>query len=80
MNFLKARLKAARELNPTSKARKAGLSPLALRMKEKELKPVPSKGWAALIQKVYEVDPMLCPKCGGGDEGRRLPHGVCRRG
>jgi len=43
---------------------KAGLSPLALRMSEEELKPVPSKGWAAMIRKVYEVDPMLCPKCG----------------
>ncbi len=26
---------------------------------------MPSKGWAAMIRKVYEVDPMLCPKCGG---------------
>ena len=47
------------------KARKAGLSPLALRMSEEEFKPIPSKGWAAMIRKVYEVDPMLCPKCGG---------------
>ena len=21
--------------------------------------------WASLIQKVYEVDPLECPKCGG---------------
>jgi hypothetical protein len=21
--------------------------------------------WAALIKKVYETDPLLCPKCGG---------------
>jgi len=34
-------------------------------MSEEELKPVPSKGWAAMIWKVYEVDPMTCPKCGG---------------
>jgi hypothetical protein len=47
------------------KTRKAGLSPLALRMSEEKLKPVPSKNWAAMIRKVYEVDPMLCPKCGG---------------
>jgi len=33
-------------------------------MAEEELKPVPSKGWAAMIRKVYEIDPMLCPKCG----------------
>ena len=44
---------------------------------EEELRPIPSKGWAALIRKphigrrnaemirkVYEVDPMICPKCG----------------
>ena len=34
-------------------------------MAEEEPKPVPSKGWAAMIRKVYEVDPMVCPKCGG---------------
>jgi hypothetical protein len=47
------------------KIRKASLSPFVLRMAEEELKPVPSKGWAAMIRKVYEIDPMLCPKCGG---------------
>jgi len=25
---------------------------------------VPSKGWAEMIRKVYEVDPLLCPSCG----------------
>ena len=34
-------------------------------MSEEECKPVPSKGWAAMIRKVYEIDPLLCPKCGG---------------
>ena len=43
----------------------AAVSPLTLRMSEEELKPVPYKGWAAMIRKVYEVDPMVCPKCGG---------------
>ena len=47
------------------KVRKASISPLVLRMAEEELKPVPSKGLAAMIRKVYEIDPMLCPKCGG---------------
>ena len=23
------------------------------------------QNWARLIQKIYEVDPLLCPKCGG---------------
>jgi len=26
---------------------------------------VPSKGWAKMIKKVYELDPLLCPSCGG---------------
>ena len=47
------------------KVRKAVVSPLTLRMSEEDRKPVPSKGWAAMIRKVYEVDPILCPKCGG---------------
>jgi hypothetical protein len=33
--------------------------------KVKKSKPIPSKGWAEMIRKVCEVDPMLCPKCGG---------------
>jgi hypothetical protein len=24
-----------------------------------------SQGWAEMILKVYEVDPMICPRCGG---------------
>ncbi len=28
-------------------------------------KPKPSKTWAALIKKIYEVDPLVCEKCGG---------------
>ena len=47
------------------KVKKASLSPLALRVVEEEPRRLPSKGWAAMIRKVYEVDPMLCPKCGG---------------
>ncbi|OGD16427.1 MAG: hypothetical protein A2V76_08985 [Candidatus Aminicenantes bacterium RBG_16_63_14] len=34
-------------------------------MVEEELRRLPSKGWAAMIRKVYEVDPMICSKCGG---------------
>jgi hypothetical protein len=26
---------------------------------------LPQKGWAELIKKVFEVDPLICPKCGG---------------
>jgi transposase len=34
-------------------------------MNGEDRKPISSKGWAAMIRKVYEVDPMICPKCGG---------------
>jgi len=26
---------------------------------------VPSRGWAEMIKKVYEIDPLICPQCGG---------------
>ena len=32
---------------------------------EDDERPKPSKTWAALIKKVYEVDPLVCDKCGG---------------
>jgi transposase len=32
---------------------------------EEETRPIPAKSWAEMIRKVYEVDPMVCPKCGG---------------
>jgi len=47
------------------KVKKASLVPLVVRLAEEEPKPVPSKGWAEMIRKVYEVDAMVCPKCGG---------------
>jgi len=60
------------------KVKKASLSPSVFRIVEEELRRLPSKGWAALIRKphiglrsaamirkVYEVDPMICSKCGG---------------
>jgi len=47
------------------KVKKASLGPFALRIAEDELRPIPSKGWAEMIRKVYEVSPMVCPQCGG---------------
>jgi ribosomal protein S27E len=47
------------------KVRKASLGPLPLQMVEEELRPIPAKGWAEMIRKVYEVDPMVCPEWGG---------------
>jgi hypothetical protein len=34
-------------------------------MVEEPLRPIPSKGWAEMIRKVYEVDPIVCLRCGG---------------
>ena len=34
---------------------------MVLRMAEEEVRRIPSKGWAEMIRKIYEVDPMLCP-------------------
>ena len=47
------------------KVRKASCVPVLLGMIEEEPRPVPSKGWAEMIRKVYEVDPLVCPRCGG---------------
>jgi len=46
------------------KIRKAGQAAVAPLIME-ELRPIPSKGWAEMIRQVYEVDPMVCPRCGG---------------
>jgi len=47
------------------KVRRAGRVPVALGMLEEELPRVPTRGWAEMMRKVYEVDPMICPRCGG---------------
>jgi hypothetical protein len=47
------------------KVRKANRVPVALGMIEEDPRPVPSNGWAEMIRKVYEVDPLICPRCGG---------------
>ncbi len=26
---------------------------------------IPRRGWAEMIRRVYEVDPLICPQCGG---------------
>ena len=47
------------------KIKKASLAAFPLRIVEDELRCLPSKGWAEMIRKVYEVDPLVCPQCGG---------------
>jgi len=47
------------------KMRKAGADAFHMPIIEDTDRHVPSKGWAEMIRKVYEVDPLLCPQCGG---------------
>jgi hypothetical protein len=46
------------------KVKKASLETFPLRMVEDDLRRLPAKGWAEMIRKVYEVDPLVCPQCG----------------
>ena len=34
------------------------------------------RAWARLLAKIYEVDPLVCPKCGVGNESDRLPGSI----
>ena len=40
-------------------------NPVPLTLMEDEPGRLPSKGWAEMIRKVHEVEPLLCPHCGG---------------
>jgi len=54
MEFLKKSTSKFRTSNP--------LCPLII---EDEDHFIPSKGWAEMIKKVYEIDPPICLQCGG---------------
>jgi hypothetical protein len=64
------------------KIKKTSHAAFPLRIVEEELRRLPAKGWAEMIRKVYEVDPLTCPKCGAtmkiiaflADYARRGPH------
>jgi hypothetical protein len=47
------------------KVRKAEEAAGKLIIIEEESRKIPRRGWAEMVRKVYEVDPMLCPQCGG---------------
>lgn len=47
------------------KKRNAGVAPSYPPIIEDETSFLPSRGWAEMIRKVYEVDPLICPKCAG---------------
>jgi hypothetical protein len=38
---------------------------------EEEYSRIPRQGWAEMIRKVFEVDPLLCPKCQKPEEIER---------
>ncbi|MBA7664792.1 hypothetical protein ES703_72855 [subsurface metagenome] len=45
------------------KKRKAGVLPSQPPISKEEQPFIPSKGWAEMIRKVYQVDPLICPNC-----------------
>ena len=47
------------------KVRKAEKGQPKLLIIEEECPRSPRRGWAAMIRKVYEVDPLTCTQCGG---------------
>ncbi len=47
------------------KKRKEGNYPSHPPIIDDEVSFVPSKGWTEMIRKVFEVDPLICPRCGG---------------
>ena len=47
------------------KRRKAMVNPSHPPIIDDEQPYTPSKGWAEMIKKVYEVDPLVCPECQG---------------
>jgi len=47
------------------KMRKAEVDPSFPPIIVDETSFVPSRGWAEMIHKVYEADPLICPQCGG---------------
>ncbi len=47
------------------KKKKVGVDPSCPPIIEDEASFIPSCGWADMIRKVYEIDPLICPKCGG---------------
>ena len=47
------------------KMQKEGKDPSHPPIIEDETSFKPSRGWAEMIKKVYETNPLLCPSCGG---------------
>lgn len=47
------------------KMRKRGGNPSHPPIIEDETLYVPSRGWAEMIKKVYQIDPLIYPQCGG---------------
>jgi len=47
------------------KVRKSEGSEHKFLITEEECPRIPCRGWSEMIRKVYEVDPLLCPRCGG---------------
>jgi hypothetical protein len=50
---------------PPGQSQESQPCPVLLGLVEENPPPLPSKGWAEMVRKVYEVDLRICPRCGG---------------
>jgi hypothetical protein len=77
-------LQGHRELPPKNwtggKVRKAQRDKHPFIIVEEESPTIPRRGWAEMIRKVYEVNPLTCPQVPGTDADYCLPHRLCRGG
>jgi hypothetical protein len=60
--FFAASFLPCRNLSPSSSGKDLPLLPLP--MVEEDFRKISSQGWASMIRKVFEVNPLLCPQCG----------------
>jgi hypothetical protein len=59
-----ARFRGAAKQTAQLKSASNPASPFNTQIPELEQKPRSSSSWARLMKKFYEIDPLVCPKCG----------------
>lgn len=60
------KMRGQREKRAAEREEVAGEEPVeAIDLSVQQPRRIPSKKWRELIKKVWEADPLLCPKCGG---------------
>jgi hypothetical protein len=63
-SFLEAVRRKAQERAAAAEGKEAQGQPLSILSPSSEQKKKASKSWAALIKRVFEIEPLICPRCG----------------